>query len=200
MENLSNEIWKDVIGYEGLYIVNNFGIVKSVKRTVRKINRYKTYTNQPIPEKIKYGTPDKDGYLKIGLWKDNKIKTISIHRIVANAFIPNPYNLPQINHIDENKENNKVSNLEWCTPVYNVNHATGKERRIKSVSKPVLQFDLQGNFIKEYKSIADTKNYGFCFQGVGMCCIGKTTKYKGFIWKYKENNYSIDRICSNTKA
>lgn len=189
-----NEIWKPIKDYEGLYEVSNTGRIRSIERTVKRLNRYKTYTNQLIPEKIKKGSPDKDGYLKVGLWKNNKCCTTSIHRIVATAFINNPKMLPQVNHLDENKCNNRVDNLQWCSPLENINHGTGKARRTKTMSKPVLQFDPFGNFIREYKSISDTRNYGFCFQGVGYCCIGKTSMYKNFIWKYKDNINSVNSL------
>ena len=100
------EIWKDVVGYEGLYEVSSLGRVKSVKR------------NKILSQKHNW-----DGYLRIQLWRNNKNKYVSIHRLVAEAFIENPNTKPFINHIDGNKQNNKVDNLEWCTQKENIKHA-----------------------------------------------------------------------------
>lgn len=110
------EIWKDIKGYEGLYQVSNKGRVKSLN--YRRIGK----------EGILKGRPDKDGYLRIGLYKNKKQKPFYIHRLVAIAFLPNPNNLPQVNHKDENKENNHVENLEWCTSEYNNNYGSRNER------------------------------------------------------------------------
>jgi hypothetical protein len=105
------EIWKDVVGYESIYEISNFGNVKSFKYGKEKIRKLRN---------------DKDGYLLINLCKDKKVKTFKIHRLVAQAFIPNPDNKPQINHIDGNKSNNKVDNLEWVTNKENSKHAVEK--------------------------------------------------------------------------
>lgn len=104
------EVWKDVVGYEGLYQVSNLGRVKSVER-------YKDNngTKQLVKEKIKATRKDKQGYLLLDLYKNNKSKTVRVHRLVAQAFIPNPQNKETVNHIDGNKENNTVENLEWAT-------------------------------------------------------------------------------------
>lgn len=105
------EEWRDLKGYEGLYKVSNLGRVYSV---------YKQDFKQPYF--------DKDGYLMIGLRKEGKHKNLRLHRIIAEAFIPNPDNLPCVNHKDENKTNNTVENLEWCTPAYNNCYGTRIER------------------------------------------------------------------------
>ena len=115
------EIWKDIPEYEGLYQASNLGKIKSLKRITKKEYR----NNRIVKERIMKGTKNQDGYLKVHF--KNKEKNIDkglfIHRLVAKAFIPNPDNLPQINHIDGNKLNNKVENLEWCTNLYNQQHA-----------------------------------------------------------------------------
>ena len=110
------EIWKDIKGYEGLYQVSNKGRVKSLN--YRRTGK----------EGILKGKPDKDGYLRVGLCKNKKQKPFYIHRLVAKAFLPNPNNLPEVNHIDENKENNHVENLEWCDRKYNNNYGSRNER------------------------------------------------------------------------
>ena len=110
------EIWKDIEGYEGRYQVSNFGNVKSLN--------YK-HTGE---EKIMQSCKDKIGYLHIKLFMNGKPKMYKVHRLVAQAFIPNPNNYPQVNHKDENKTNNHVSNLEFCTPKYNNNYGTHNEK------------------------------------------------------------------------
>ena len=110
------EIWKDIKGYEGLYQVSNKGHVKSLN--YRRTGK----------EGILKGRLDKDGYLRVGLCKNKKQKPFYIHRLVAKAFLPNPNNLPEVNHIDENKENNHVENLEWCDRKYNNNYGSRNER------------------------------------------------------------------------
>lgn len=125
------EVWKDIAGFEGKYQVSNFGNVKRIAhRVCRKNNRYLT-----LKEKIVKQHYDYHGYKKVHLWKDNTDKPFFVHRLVAFAFIDNPNNYPQINHKDENKENNAVSNLEWCTALYNANYGTKKERTRESLKK-----------------------------------------------------------------
>lgn len=116
------EIWKDIKEYEGLYQISNLGNVKSLPKMVgfrkRKEKILKTYY-------------DKNGYVKVILCKENKTRFLSVHRLMAEAFIPNPNNFPQINHKDENKQNNNLENLEWCTCKYNINYGTRTERAMK---------------------------------------------------------------------
>lgn len=161
------EIWKDIPEYEGLYQVSIFGKVRSLYGW----NGTNYYRRNKIlkPEIIK-------GYLRVSLFKKNKCKKFMIHRLVAEAFLPNVNNLPYINHKDENTKNNKVFNLEWCTHDYNVRY---------SQSKKILQYDLQGNFVKEWNAVNDivreTKITHVC-----DCCKGKRNHAGGYIWKYKD--------------
>lgn len=113
------EIWKPIKEYEGLYEVSSFGNVRSIKRNT---------TNGKIMKLQK----TKTGYYRVGLCKNNKVKCYSVHRLVAQAFIPNLNNLPQVNHKNECKTNNNVENLEWCTMLYNVRYGTGIERQAKA--------------------------------------------------------------------
>ena len=111
-----NEIWKDIEGYEGLYQVSNSGRVKNIKRN-RLLKPF----------------PDKNGYLRVDLFKNSRSSTKSVHRLVAKAFISNPNNLPQVNHKDENPSNNNVENLEWCSTQYNITYGTRSERASKTM-------------------------------------------------------------------
>ena len=118
---LPKRVWRDIPGYEGKYQVSNDG-------KVRSLNYRHTGKKQILKERVDIG-----GYAVIGLCKDGKEKKYKVHRLIALAFIPNPNNLPYVNHKDENKTNNHVSNLEWCTAKYNVNYGTRNERHSKKV-------------------------------------------------------------------
>ena len=163
------EYWKPVVGYEGLYMVSNWGRVKSMNY------------NHSGKERILKLIPNRYGYLYVNLYKNNIKKKYLVHRLVAEAFIDNPDNLPQVNHRDENKLNNNVDNLEWCTNEYNINYGTRNER----CSKPVLQYTLDGEFVREWPSTMECERNGFNRGNIWMCCQGKLKKYKGYIWKFK---------------
>lgn len=122
------ETWKNVKGYEGMYQVSNLGRVKSLSRSIYDSRGYTVYRKG----KIKKPSFDKNGYPQIGLCKNGTVVTRKIHRLVAEAFIPNPENKPEINHKDEDKANNCVDNLEWMTEKENVNYGYGAKRRAKS--------------------------------------------------------------------
>lgn len=118
------EIWKDIAGYEGIYKVSNRGRVVSLKRMNAR--------GQIVKPRIKAIKPNNRGYIQINLSKDGKQEYKLLHRIVAEAFIANPNNLPQVNHKDENKNNNNAENLEWCTNLYNRHYGTGLERAVRN--------------------------------------------------------------------
>lgn len=155
------EQWKNIENYEGLYEVSNLGRVKSLQNGQEKI--------------LKPHKKNTKGYLQVGLWKDGKVKKIQIHRLVASAFIPNPNNLPQVNHKNENPQNNCVQNLEWCDCQYNIDY---------SQSKKVLQFALDGTLVKEWQSTAECGRNGFNQSAVTCCCNGIRKSHKGYKWKY----------------
>lgn len=170
------EIWKDINEYEGLYQISNTGRVKSLERMakIRWDGKYRT-----IPEKIK--TPNcRSGYLRVGLSKDGKNKIYSVHRLVAEAFIPNPHNKPYINHKNGVKIDNRVSNLEWCTHSENKKHsfATGLENNIGE-NHPRSKFtDEDIRTIKTRLSIGEmgryiAKDYGVAETTISMIKVGK---------------------------
>ena len=153
------EEWKDVVGFEGYYQISNLGNIRGLDRKV-KSSRSKSGFRTVKSRKIKTHI-DKYGYVSVRLRKEGKTKAFTIHRLVALAFIPNPNNFPSINHIDENKLNNNVQNLEWCTVRYN-NLYNGRQNRINlkqqlnnKNSKPVQQYSLNGELINEFISIRD---------------------------------------------
>lgn len=177
------EIWRTAVYdgkiYEGLYKVSNWGRIKNIN--YRNTGRERLIT----PSENK-------GYLRVQLWKNGKGKMCTVHRLVAETFIPNPDNLPQVNHIDENKINNRVENLEWKSPKDNCNHGTRNERMRKALtngklSKKVLQFTKSGELIREWESTRECGRNGFNQSNVAACCRGDKPQYKGFIWKYEED-------------
>lgn len=166
------EIWRDIEGYHN-YQVSNLGRVKSLNY------------NKTGKEKILKNSKNKDGYLFARLYKEGKVKTFKVHRLVAQVFIPNPDNLPQVNHKDENKTNNCVENLEWCTAQYNTNYGTHNERMAKAKSLHILQFNKEGNFIRKWESIRDIeRDLDFNNGNISKCCKGKYKTAYGFKWCY----------------
>ena len=123
-----NELWKPVKYYEGSYEISNYGRVKSIERTVYKQDGVTVCGH--IKEHYVTQHDNGHGYLFVNLWKNNKSKREYVHRLVALTFIDNPDNLPQVNHKDEDKQNNCVENLEWCTQKYNNTYGTKLERQV----------------------------------------------------------------------
>lgn len=178
-----NEIWRDIKGYEGLYQVSNLGNVKSLKRVVpHKVNGSRT-----IPEKILKLSSDGSGYLYVSLSKDGKKKNPKVHRLVAESFIPNPNNLPQVNHIDEDKSNNRVDNLEWITSLDNLNHSNVIEKGNSSRRKKVIQKSFDGRVIAIYTSMTEAvKEIGVSNHSlISMCCSGKRKSAYNYLWEYE---------------
>ena len=232
-----DEMWKDIEGYEGLYQVSNTGQAKSLN-----------YKGSGEAKLLKQST-NKQGYKRITLCKNGKTKRYSVHRLVALAFIPNPDNLPIINHKDENPSNNNVNNLEWCTYKYNINYGTARKRagekmRGKTLSeehkkkisknnkgkhrseetkkkisksskgktfseehkkklseslkgkdnpnaKPILMYDREGNFIKRFDCIRDANEYFGKDRNssiISECLIGRKKTTFGFIFIYADDN------------
>ena len=159
---------KDIVRYEGEYAITRDGRVWSYK------------SNKFLKPML-----DKDGYHKVNLCKDKKMKTFRIHRLVAEAFIPNPKGLPQVNHKDENKSNNCVENLEWCDAKYNMNYGTRNERAAKKLSKPVYCEELDRVFDGSRQA---ARELGLHNSNIISCCKGKYKTSGGYHWKYAETS------------
>lgn len=175
------EIWKDIEDYKGIYQVSDLG-------NIRKIDGYiiKPWITR--------------GYCYVGLSKKGNLKKYRVHRLVAEAFIPNPNNLPIINHKDENKINNCVNNLEWCTQYENVhkyfdtkpekyNKSKKLTKKIKNyhVPRKILQLDKNGTILNTWNSMMDIeRNLGIRSGNISLCCRGIKPTAKGYIWKYAD--------------
>lgn len=172
-EPKEKEEWKDCLGYENLYQVNKKGDIRSCHNGKWHI--------------LSAGI-SKRGYRHFLFHKDGKRKNVRGCRLVAEAFIPNPDNLPFVNHKDENPANDCVENLEWCTCEYNNNYGTLPERRSKfnPKNRPVCMFDVDGTFIREFYNVNDAAKYiGGNHPCVSRACSGQSITYKNKIWCYK---------------
>lgn len=168
------EIWLPIKGYEGKYEVSSLGRVRSLNYHRTGQTKYMILQN------------DKYGYKCVPLRKNGKLRLHKVHRLVAEAFIPNWFDEPQVNHIDEDKTNNHVDNLEWCDAKYNNNFGTTRERMVGKQSKPVLQLTKTGELVREWPSTMEAGRNGFHQCEISLCCNGKRKSHKGYIWKYKE--------------
>ena len=169
-------MWKDISDYPNYMVNENGEIYSKVRKKLLK----------PIINKF--------GYARVGLYKNNTVKWLAVHRIVAQAFIPNPNNLQQINHINENKLDNRVENLEWCTPSYNINYGLRNkvvsekltEHKNSTVAKRIQQISKEtGEVIKIWNSTREIeRELGIPHSNIYACCTGKRKTRKGYIWRY----------------
>jgi hypothetical protein len=166
------EYWKPIVGYEGLYEVSSYGRVKSLPRTTTSGG-------------ILAQSEGKSGYLYVTLCKDNVHVSKQVHRLVAENFIRNDSNLPQVNHLDENPHNNRVDNLMWCTPKQNVNYGNCIAKRSQSNKKAVKQLSASGEFIQVWNGARDaSKELGINYKNISACANGKRNYAGGFKWQF----------------
>lgn len=184
--NDKNTRWKPIPQYEGLYEVSENGDVLSVAQ----YTCHHTVVSRKVPRLL---MPEltHDGYVRVTLSKYGVQRHIMVHRLVALAFIPNPTNLPQVNHKDENPQNNTVDNLEWCTGKQNCNYGAHRERIKQRLSikhhlaKPVARLDEKGNLIEIFKSTREAAMaLGVRSENISRCCMGKYKRVCGSRWKY----------------
>lgn len=187
--------WIDVPGYEGKYQFNIDGEVRSLTRVTKSCIRHNpTIIRKGKPMKIQ---TNPSGYKSVCLYKDGVPKLHMIHRLIAGYYIPNPNNLPFINHIDANPSNNSLDNLEWCTQSHNIQHAYNIGRKfgpktnlgrigiLSNKFKKVIQCDINGNAIKEWDCIRDVqRKHGFNGPNISKVLKGKIHSAYGYKWKY----------------
>lgn len=163
-----NEVWKPVSGYETLYGVSNQGRVMNLN------------TQKPLRTRS-----DSKGYARVNLSKEGCKKTFRMHRLVADHFLPNPDGLLEVNHINENKQDNRAENLEWCSREYNVNYGTRTDRQRQKLSKPVVQLSKSGERVSHYPSLVEAeRTTGFNRSSISACCRGERNQAYGYQWKY----------------
>lgn len=172
------EIWKDINEYEGYYQVSNLGRVKSLARKIPRIDG-KINVRRDL---IRCLSNDNKGYHNIGLRKKGTYKFKKVHRLVAEAFIPNPKCKKYVNHINEIKTDNRVDNLEWVSFEENVNHGTRNKRISIAKSIPVKCTRISDGLVKVYSSIKSVENDGFNKREVSKCLKNKDSQHKGFKW------------------
>ena len=172
------ELWMDIKGFEGIYQVSNLGRVKS----------FHEWKRASCPKEfILKSTLANNGYCQVTLYKDTKRKKYLVHRLVAEAFIPNPDGLPHINHKDENPENNAADNLEWCTPLYNNRYGTAKFRSMLSRGKRINQHLINGQWIATYiNPTVASEITGVRQKNITACASGFLQTGGGFIWKWDD--------------
>jgi hypothetical protein len=177
-----NEIWKDIEGYEGRYQVSNLGRIKALSRIIDIYFKNGSVQHRRIKERII--KPWRDSlckYMMIGLHANGQKENHLVHRLVAKAFIPNPNNLPEVNHKNEVKVDNRVQNLEWCDRIYNAYYGDN------SRTKKIIQMDLQGNVIKTFNGIREAELVtGIQHESISAVCRGEPSHKTagGYRWQY----------------
>ena len=190
------EIWKDIKGYEGLYQISNLGNIRSLDIMIN-CKGAKNIDSHLRKGRLLKQTIGTTGYYNVNLSKNGKTKYFRVHKLVADAFILNKNNYNCINHIDGNKLNNNINNLEWCDYSHNLKEAyriglrenkyKGKYGKEAQFSKPLLQYSLNGEFIKEWENASQVnRELGYCAENIRSVCNGRRKQANGFIWKYKE--------------
>lgn len=189
------EIWKDVVGYEGLYQVSNLGGVRSVDH-VAQIKRGNQEFTALHKGKILTPLVRQHGYLCVQLYgrgghATKNMRTLSVHRLVAEAFIPNPKNLPEVNHKDECKTNNCVENLEWISHIDNTRYGTAISRRAAKqyngkTSKKIAQYTRDGELVRIFPSLHEAGRNGYGESNICMCAKNNQIRPSayGYVWKY----------------
>jgi len=203
LEDFEGEIWKDIPDYEGWYQVSNMGRIKSVDRWIeyapRKAGGESSFRFQcgTIIKASSYGQ-----YLICHLKRNSTSKAVKFHRIVCGIFHPNTDNLPEVNHINEIKTDNRAENLEWCTRQYNANWGTARLRQSLNtrnqhdISRPVYQYSMEGQLLNKYPSIKEAARQTGAKEAniASVCNGGKSSSTAGFLWSFSSNVEDVQRI------
>lgn len=203
---LEGEMWKDITGYEGYYMVSSLGKVISLGRSIT--NNLGTRYQQPH---VVAPCAVSSGYRMVRLWKNNKEQKFYIHRLVAISFIPNEHEYPEVDHIDCDKLNNKISNLRWCTrrmnqnnPITRVRNSISKKNhpKLKEInSKVVIRINPKNaEEIKFYKSCRSAKDDGFCESKVSAVCRGERPHHKGYKWYFLSDYENLINKSKNSSS
>ena len=191
------EVWKPIMGYEGLYEVSNLGNVRSLDRMGKgRGNSMKLHKG-----KLLNPCYDNNGYLCVVLSKNGKAKKVRLHQLIAQAFIPNPENKPCIDHINTIRDDNRIENLRWCTQKENLNNPISIEKQKEVQGVSVLQIGTDGELIKVWKSIIEAER-ALCFAHGNICrvCKGIYKTLGGFKWKYYDiETYLIAKMNKTLK-
>lgn len=173
------EIWKPIPEYEGYYEVSSMG-------NVRSLDSVRTMANGVEREyagKVLTPSVGMDDYLVVDLSVNGKKKTCKVHRLVAEAFVPNPLNLPIVNHRNENKHDNRSSNLEWCSVKYNLRYGTTQQRRARTIGWKVRQYSADGKYIRTFVTMrAASRILKLPMSGIYQSVLTKKA-YKGFLFR-----------------
>lgn len=178
---MSDEKWKPIEGFEGYYEVSNKGRVRSLERRITCRNGSVRSVNERM---LKLSPSKTNGYINVWLYKSGEVQRFTVHRLVAIHFINNPNNRNIINHINEIRTDNDVSNLEWVTHAENMAHRGAFQKGRLKVRKKIYQYTLDGILRKTYGYAEETKLDGFRPNGVTQAALGYAKTYYGFIWSY----------------
>lgn len=201
LEDFDGEVWMGINGCN-THLISNYGRVKSLERKIQgRGSGYRIGKTCILKVRTYFG------YLKVSLLINGKTKLVSVHRLVAEAFIANPQNLPVINHKNEIKHDNRAINLEWCTTKYNINYGTGRNRsamkKMETHGKAICQYRKNGELVMKHQCVTvAARQTGYDYRGISKACKGKSMSYKGFVWRYEEepfDKYQINRDYKNQK-
>ena len=187
LKKVTCEQWRDIQGFEGLYQISDHGRVKSNDRVISQSNRYGTTTIHVYKGRILKESMNPNGYIHVDLHKEGKTIRFLIHRLVAIHFLEKQDGQNIINHLDGNKSNNTVSNLEWCTQSQNIQYAYDHGTKIPPHMKRIAQYDMDGNLIKIWSSVSDVcRELKLQSSNIAKVCRGQRNHAGGFKWQYTE--------------
>ena len=184
---LEGEEWRDVVGYEGFYMVSSFGRVCSMQRTITQRNGI----SRIVKHSLLQLRVNRNGYVTVYLHKPNHTKNYTVHRLVATSFIPNPENKPCVDHINRDRSCNRVSNLKWCTHSENMRNPLSLPyyqkinlgRKRPYAYRPVVAI-RDNQVIYRFEKLTDCTEYGFDYTSVSSICVGRRKSHKGFTFMY----------------